>query len=160
MRLAISGLILTLALLALAPAAQAQDPSTICLDATASRYIGETEKNLGRAFRLAEQTDVVLQFDEADALFGRRTQTRDAHDRYANQEVSYLLQRIERFRDVQVLSSNGRRTLVAGFGRRARNAGLVVVETERGARVIEFSSAERARALEYAQVTLEACPPD
>jgi SpoVK/Ycf46/Vps4 family AAA+-type ATPase len=126
----------------------------------ASRYIGETEKNLGRVFSVARQSDHVLMFDEADALFGRRSEVRDSHDRYANQEVSYLLQRIERFQDLQILASNNRRTLVAGFNRRSRNAGIVIVQTATGVRAIEFTRADRARALDYVRATLDACPAD
>ena len=65
------------------------------LSGVVSKYIGETEKNLERIFAAAEDANAILFFDEADALFGKRTQVRDAHDRYANQEVSFLLQRIE-----------------------------------------------------------------
>lgn len=71
-----------------------------------SKYIGETEKNLERIFNAAKQCDVVLFFDEADALFGKRTQVSDAHDRYANIETSYLLQRIERHEGIVVLATN------------------------------------------------------
>ena len=149
-----------LAALAVATAAHAQEPELSCVDAAASRYIGETERNQGRAFRLAEQSDVVLQFDEADALFGRRTQTRGAHDRYANQEVSYLIARIEEFEGVQLLTSNNRRMLVAGFRGRDLERGLIVIETETGARAIEFARTTRPRALEYAELTLQTCPPD
>lgn len=149
-----------LAALALVSSAHAQearlDP---CLSAVQSRYIGETARNLDRAFRVAEQTDVVLRFDEADALFGRRTGVRDTHDRYANQEVSYLLTRIERFQNVETLTSNNRRALVAGFDRRARGRGIIILETETGARTIEFANADRRRALDYAQATLRDCPP-
>jgi SpoVK/Ycf46/Vps4 family AAA+-type ATPase len=67
----------------------------IDLAATASKYIGETEKNLDALFERAKESGAVLFFDEADALFGKRTGIRDAHDKYANQEVSYLLQRLE-----------------------------------------------------------------
>jgi len=153
---------LLLALLVLASAAHAQETQSrldICLAAVASRYIGETERNLNRVFAVADQADVVLQFDEADALFGRRTETRDAHDRYANQEVSYLLARIERFQDVEALASNNRRMLIAGFRGRARERGIIVIETATGARAIEFARADRRRALEYANATLHECPP-
>jgi hypothetical protein len=143
--------------LAIAPPAHAEPAA--CLAQTASRYAHETERNLSRVFALAEQRDIVLSFDEADALFGRRSETRDAHDRYANQEVSYLLARIERFQTVERLASNGRRTLIAGFGRRSRNAGLILIQTETGVRVLEFSRADRAHALAYAEETLRACPP-
>ncbi len=72
----------------------------------ADKYIGETEKNLDRALRNASRRGAVLLFDEADALFGRRTQVKDSHDRYANQEVSYLLRRLESHRGIVILSTN------------------------------------------------------
>jgi SpoVK/Ycf46/Vps4 family AAA+-type ATPase len=71
-----------------------------------SQYIGETEKNLTRLFANAEKKNWILFFDEADALFGKRTEVKDAHDRYANLEVSYLLERLETFNGVAVLASN------------------------------------------------------
>jgi hypothetical protein len=71
-----------------------------------SKYIGETEKNLDRIFKDAEQSGFVLMFDEADALFGKRTNVKDAHDRYANQELSYLLQRMEGYDGLAILASN------------------------------------------------------
>lgn len=83
-----------------------------------SKYIGETEKNLSRVFDLAEQRGWILFFDEADALFGQRTRVDSAHDRYANQEVSYLLQRIEDFTGVVILSSNLRGNIDDAFSRR------------------------------------------
>jgi hypothetical protein len=85
-----------------------------------NKYIGETEKNLGRLFDAAEDGGVVLLFDEADALFGRRTQVRDSHDRYANVEVGYLLQRMESFRGLAVLTTNARSTVDQAFLRRLR----------------------------------------
>ena len=83
-----------------------------------SKYIGETEKNLARVFDQAEHKGWILFFDEADALFGKRTQIQDAHDRYANQEVSYLLQRIELFDGITILASNLRTNLDDAFTRR------------------------------------------
>ena len=74
----------------------------------ASQYIGETEKNLERALNRASQQAVVLFFDEADALLGGRTEVSDSHDRYANVEVSYLLQHIEAYRGIVLMSTNGR----------------------------------------------------
>lgn len=71
-----------------------------------SKYIGETEKNLARLFNKAENKDWILFFDEVDALFGKRTGVRDAHDRYANQEISYLLQRVEDYNGLAILGSN------------------------------------------------------
>ncbi len=88
------------------------------LSMVVSKYIGETEKNLARVFDLAEQRGWILFFDEADALFGKRTRVDSAHDRYANQEVSYLLQRIEDFPGVVILSSNLRGNIDEAFTRR------------------------------------------
>jgi hypothetical protein len=88
------------------------------LSAVVSKYIGETEKNLARVFQAAEDSSAMLFFDEADALFGRRTQVKDAHDRYANIETSYLLQRIEAFDGVVVLATNLAGNLDDAFGRR------------------------------------------
>src|SRR5689334_19271776 len=70
-----------------------------------SKYIGETEKNLSRVFAAAEKAGAVLFFDEADALFGKRTDVKDAHDRYANLETSYLLERIEAYAGLVVLGT-------------------------------------------------------
>jgi SpoVK/Ycf46/Vps4 family AAA+-type ATPase len=83
-----------------------------------SKHIGETEKNLARVFQAAEDSSAMLFFDEADALFGKRTQVKDAHDRYANIETSYLLQRIEAFDGVVVLATNLTGNLDDAFGRR------------------------------------------
>jgi hypothetical protein len=83
-----------------------------------SKYIGETEKNLAGLFDKAEHKDWILFFDEADALFGKRTQVRDAHDRYANQEVSFLLQRIETYDGLVILASNLANHVDEAFARR------------------------------------------
>ena len=88
------------------------------LASVASKYIGETEKNLARLFARAEHAEVVLLFDEADALFGKRTDVKDANDRFANQQTNYLLQRIESFDGIAVLTSNGRSRFDAAFTRR------------------------------------------
>lgn len=90
----------------------------IDLSMIVSKYIGETEKNLARVFDVAGQRGWILFFDEADALFGQRTRVDSAHDRYANQEVSYLLQRIEDFPGVVILSSNLRGNIDDAFMRR------------------------------------------
>jgi hypothetical protein len=95
-----------------------RDVYKVDLSLVVSKYIGETEKNLGRVFDQAEHKDWILFFDEADALFGRRSETRDAHDRYANQEVAFLLQRIETFDGVAILASNLRDNLDTAFARR------------------------------------------
>ncbi|MGD9527261.1 MAG: ATP-binding protein, partial [Pseudonocardia sp.] len=90
----------------------------IDLSAVVSKYIGETEKNLRRVFDAAETGGAVLLFDEADALFGKRTEVRDSHDRHANIEVSYLLQRMETFDGLAVLTTNHREHLDPAFLRR------------------------------------------
>lgn len=84
------------------------------------KYIGETEKKLRTAFAFAERPGVLLMFDEADALFGTRTQAKDSHDRYANLEINYLLQRIETFEGVAVLATNRKSELDTAFRRRLR----------------------------------------
>jgi len=83
-----------------------------------SKYIGETEKNLATLFDKAEHKNWILFFDEADSLFGKRTQVRDSHDRYANQEVSFLLQRIETFDGLVILASNLANNVDEAFSRR------------------------------------------
>jgi hypothetical protein len=85
-----------------------------------SKYIGETEKNLRRLFDAAESGGCVLFFDEAEALFGKRGEIRDGHDRYANIEIDYLLQRIEAFRGVAILATNAKAQLDTAFLRRLR----------------------------------------
>jgi ATPase family associated with various cellular activities (AAA) len=88
------------------------------LSSVVSKYIGETEKNLAGLFDRAEHKEWILFFDEADALFGKRTQVRDAHDRYANQEVSFLLQRIETYNGLVILASNLANHVDEAFARR------------------------------------------
>jgi SpoVK/Ycf46/Vps4 family AAA+-type ATPase len=83
-----------------------------------SKYIGETEKNLENLFAKAEAKQWILFFDEADALFGKRTNVRDAHDKYANQEVSYLLQRVEDFDGLVILATNMKNNIDDAFIRR------------------------------------------
>jgi SpoVK/Ycf46/Vps4 family AAA+-type ATPase len=95
-----------------------RDVYRIDLSLVTSKYIGETEKNLARIFDQAKNKNWILFFDEADALFGKRTEISDAHDRYANQEVSYLLQRIEDHDGVVVLASNMKENLDDAFTRR------------------------------------------
>jgi hypothetical protein len=90
------------------------------LSAVVSKYIGETEKNLARIFDAGEAMGAVLLFDEADALFGKRSEVKDAHDRYANIEVSYLLQRMEAYRGLAILTTNFQRNLDSAFLRRLR----------------------------------------
>jgi SpoVK/Ycf46/Vps4 family AAA+-type ATPase len=92
----------------------------IDLSGVVSKYIGETEKNLGRVFDAAETANAILFFDEADALFGKRTRISDAHDRYANIETSYLLQRMEAHDGMVILASNLRENMDEAFKRRIR----------------------------------------
>jgi len=88
------------------------------LSLVVSKYIGETEKNLARVFDGAQSRGWILFFDEADALFGKRGESKDAHDRYANQEVSFLLQRVETFDGIAILASNLRDNIDQAFARR------------------------------------------
>ncbi|MEZ4731303.1 MAG: ATP-binding protein [Caldilineaceae bacterium] len=90
----------------------------IDLSGVVSKYIGETEKNLDRIFVAAENANAILFFDEADALFGKRSEVSDAHDRYANIEISYLLQKMEEFDGVTILATNLRQNLDDAFIRR------------------------------------------
>lgn len=96
----------------------------IDLSQVVSKYIGETEKHLDRIFAAAQRTNAILFFDEADALFGKRTEVRDAHDRYANIEVGYLLQKMEEYEGVAVLATNVRQHMDEAFVRRMQ----VIVE--------------------------------
>ncbi|HET6522181.1 MAG TPA: ATP-binding protein, partial [Geminicoccaceae bacterium] len=100
------------------------DVYRIDLSRVVSKYIGETEKNLGRVFDAAERASVVLFFDEAEALFGKRSEVKDAHDRYANIEIGYLLQRMESYPGTTVLATNLRHHVDEAFLRRLQ----VVVE--------------------------------
>jgi SpoVK/Ycf46/Vps4 family AAA+-type ATPase len=90
----------------------------IDLSSVVSKYIGETEKNLERIFNAAENAGAILFFDEADSLFGKRSEVRDSHDRYANLEISYLLQKMEMYEGVAILASNLRQNLDESFVRR------------------------------------------
>jgi ATPase family associated with various cellular activities (AAA) len=111
-----------------------------------SKYIGETEKNLRRVFDAAEESGAILLFDEADALFARRTAVNDSHDRYANIEVSYLLQRMEAYRGLAVLTTNMKSALDEAFLRRLRF-------------VVEFPFPDRANRLRiWRQVFPSATP--
>lgn len=92
----------------------------IDLSQVVSKYIGETEKNLKRLFDIADISDTILFFDEADALFGKRSEVKDAHDRYANLEISYLLERMERFKGLAILATNRKKDLDEAFLRRLR----------------------------------------
>jgi hypothetical protein len=92
----------------------------IDLSSVVSKYIGETEKNLRRVFDAAEDGGAILLFDEADALFGKRSEVKDSHDRYANIEISYLLQRMESYRGLAILTTNMKSALDPAFMRRIR----------------------------------------
>lgn len=92
----------------------------IDLSGVVSKYIGETEKNLRKVFDAAEQSGAILFFDEADALFGKRSEVKDSHDRYANIEVNYLLQRMEDYRGIAILATNRKSLLDQAFLRRLR----------------------------------------
>ena len=91
------------------------------LSAVVSKYIGETEKNLDRIFAAAEKSGSILFFDEADAVFGKRGEVRDSHDRYANIEIGYLLQRMESHGGLAILASNMRENIDPAFLRRLRH---------------------------------------
>ncbi|MFF4893691.1 ATP-binding protein [Micromonospora chersina] len=96
------------------------DLVVVDLSQVVSKFIGETEKNLSRVFDAAEDGAAVLLFDEADTLFGKRTEVRDSHDRYANLEVGYMLQRMESFTGLAILTTNARSVLDQAFLRRLR----------------------------------------
>jgi SpoVK/Ycf46/Vps4 family AAA+-type ATPase len=90
------------------------------LSQVVSKYIGETEKNLRQLFDAAESRGAVLFFDEADALFGKRTDVKDAHDRYANLEVSHLIERLEAYNGLAILATNRKGSLDEAFTRRIK----------------------------------------
>jgi SpoVK/Ycf46/Vps4 family AAA+-type ATPase len=92
----------------------------IDLSQVVSKYIGETEKNLARVFDAAEAGGAILLFDEADSIFGKRSEVKDSHDRYANIEISYLLQRMEAYRGLAILTTNMKDALDTAFLRRIR----------------------------------------
>jgi SpoVK/Ycf46/Vps4 family AAA+-type ATPase len=96
------------------------DVYRIDLSSIVSKYIGETEKNLHRVFDVAEVGGAILLFDEADALFGKRSDVKDSHDRYANMQVSYLLQKIESYRGLAILTTNLKTSIDPAFLRRLR----------------------------------------
>lgn len=97
-----------------------RDVYRIDLTQTVSKYIGETEKNLAKLFERAENKDWILFFDEADALFGKRTEIKDAHDRNANQEISYILQRAEGYSGLVILSVNSKKGITKALSDRLR----------------------------------------
>lgn len=97
------------------------DVYRVDLSMVISKYIGETEQNLEKVFKKAENKNWILFFDEADALFGKRTSISDAHDKYANQEIAYLLQRLEEYRGLVILASNMRSNVDEAFTRRLQS---------------------------------------
>jgi hypothetical protein len=118
----------------------------IDLSAVVSKFIGETEKNLESIFRQAQDSNVILFFDEADALFGKRSEVRDAHDRYANIEVAYLLQRTEQYDGLVILTSNLKKNMDEAFLRRIHFA-------------VEFPLPEEAERLEIWRHLFPAAAP-
>lgn len=94
------------------------DLYVVQLSSIVDKYVGETEKNLERIFTEADRTDAVLLFDEADAVFGKRSEVKDSHDRYANMESAYLLQRLESFDGIALLTTNLRANIDEAFTRR------------------------------------------
>ena len=92
----------------------------IDLSALVGKYVGETEKSRDKVFDAAERADAVLLLDEADALFGKRSDAKDSHDRYANAETAYLLQRLESYRGIVILASNRKQDIDPAFLRRWR----------------------------------------
>jgi SpoVK/Ycf46/Vps4 family AAA+-type ATPase len=92
----------------------------IDLSCVVSKYIGETEKNLSKIFQEAEQSNAILFFDEADAIFGKRSEVKDSHDRYANIEINYLLQKLEEYEGIVILASNFQKNMDEAFTRRMR----------------------------------------
>jgi SpoVK/Ycf46/Vps4 family AAA+-type ATPase len=92
----------------------------IDLSTVVSKYIGETEKNLSRIFQEAEQSNAILFFDEADALFGKRSEVKDSHDRYANIEINYLLQKMEEYEGIVIMATNFQKNIDEAFTRRLR----------------------------------------
>jgi len=108
----------------------------IDLSTVVSKYIGETEKNLARIFAEAETSNAILFFDEADALFGKRSEVRDAHDRYANIEIAYLLQKMEEYEGVVILATNLRKNMDDAFVRRMHVAVEFPFPTEQDRRRI------------------------
>ena len=95
-----------------------QEVYRVDLSKVVSRYIGETEKNLDQLFKKAEEKNWILFFDEAEALFGKRTEVKDSHDKYANQEVAYLLQKAEDFSGLVILATNLKADIDKPFLRR------------------------------------------
>jgi hypothetical protein len=127
-------------------ASAGMDLYRIDLSMVVSKYIGETEKNLANVFQQAQHKNWILFFDEADALFGKRTQTASAHDRYANQEISYLLQRVEDFPGVVILATNLKANIDEAFARRFQSlVYFPMPDSEERLRLWDVTLAGRAR---------------
>jgi SpoVK/Ycf46/Vps4 family AAA+-type ATPase len=126
----------------------------IDLSGVVSKYIGETEKNLRRIFSEAQSANAILLFDEADALFGKRSEVRDSHDRYANIEIAFLLEQMERYEGVAILATNLRQNMDDAFVRRLRFVIEFPVPTEEErARIWQLQfplEAERAADIDFA----------
>jgi len=131
-----------------------QDVFRIDLSNVVSKYIGETEKNLANLFDKAQNKNWILFFDEADAIFGKRTGVRDAHDKYANQEVSYLLQRIESYPGLTILASNFKTNIDEAFVRRF-NAIIYFPSPKANERAVIWKKAFPAQAILAANVDLD-----
>jgi SpoVK/Ycf46/Vps4 family AAA+-type ATPase len=97
-----------------------RDLYRVDLSKIVSKYIGETEKNLRQVFAAAEASNSILFFDEADALFGKRSEVKDSHDRYANLEINYLLQQIEKYDGITIIAAKRKESIDQGFMRRLR----------------------------------------
>jgi SpoVK/Ycf46/Vps4 family AAA+-type ATPase len=159
-------LILAVAFALLAAPAAAQEGANVCpsaetahaLGAESMRYVGEAEKSLHLVFADARVTarSAALLFDEAESLLGGRTDVRDASDRYAKQDIAYLLGYRGRARPV-VLDAFPRRAFAAGFRTASRNAGLIVIETETGVATLEIRGMVSERAVAFAREFTKVC---
>jgi hypothetical protein len=124
------------------------------LSMVVSKYIGETEKNLEKIFNMAESRHWILFFDEAEALFGKRGATNDAHDRYANQEISYLLQRIENFDSILILATNKLFDLDEAFTRRFQSM-IEFPEPNAAERLLLWNKTFEGTGFEYEDINFE-----
>ena len=132
----------------------ALDLYKIDLSTVVSKFIGETEKNLSKIFTEAETSNAILFFDEADALFGKRSEVKDSHDRYANIEIGYLLQRIEEYEGVVILATNFRKNLDEAFVRRLQFVSSFRFRTKRTAGASGTSSGRGRRRGTLASISI------
>ena len=138
-----------------------KDVYRVSLSKVVSKYIGETEKNLETVFARAEDKGWILFFDEADALFGKRTNVRDAHDKYANQEVSYLLQRIEEYNGLIILASNMKSNIDEAFLRRFNSIiKFQVPDAKDREKIWKRTFPQNAIFVEYYEDILSSCLPE